>query len=68
MPFAATRLDKRTSIGFPCRRRAIRKGHGSILQWEHTLSLNALFAPEDNGRGALGPDAGAFEAILKEAS
>jgi hypothetical protein len=34
--------------------------------YEHTLSLNALFAPEANGRGALGAGADAIEAIFSE--
>jgi hypothetical protein len=64
MPLAATRLDRRTSIGFPC----TRFYEGSIyrLPSEHTLSLNALFAPEVDGRGALGAGADAFEAIFTE--
>ena len=34
--------------------------------YEHTLSLNALFAPEADGRGALGAGADAVEAIFSE--
>jgi hypothetical protein len=67
MPLAATRLDRRTSIGFPCRTKT-RFYEGSIhrLPSENTLSLNALFAPEVDGRGALGAGADAFEAIFTE--
>ena len=35
-----------------------------MLPYEHTLSLNALFAPEVDGRAALGASAVAVEAIF----
>jgi hypothetical protein len=34
------------------------------LQRKNTLSLKALFAPEVDGRGALGPEGGAVEAAI----
>jgi hypothetical protein len=40
------------------------KYHTSILPYEYTLSLKALFAPEVDGRGALGLGADAVEAIF----
>jgi hypothetical protein len=35
-----------------------------MLPYEHTLSLNALFAPEVDGMGTLGAGAVAVEAIF----
>jgi len=40
------------------------KDDASTLPYEHTLSLNALFAPD--GRGALGAGADAVGAIFSE--
>jgi len=40
------------------------KDDASTLPYEHTLSLNALFAPD--GRGALGAGADAIGAIFSE--
>jgi hypothetical protein len=42
------------------------KDDASMPPYEHTLSLNALFAPEADGRGALGAGADAVEAIFSE--
>ena len=71
MYFGATCLSQRLDwtsalpLVFPVRqRRVFMKYHTSILPYEYTLSLKALFAPEVDGRGALGLGADAVEAIF----
>jgi hypothetical protein len=71
MYFGATCLSQRLDwtsalpLVFPVRqRRVFMKYHTSILPYEYTLSLKALFAPEVDGRGALGISADAVEAIF----
>lgn len=62
IPFAATMLDRRTSIGFPCDYNEYEHANSTPTEAKRTLSLKALFDPEANG-GAVCNDA-EVEAIV----